>query len=113
MKKLKAGKEFLFGDILERNHVSQGLRRKIKRYDDKAHVLFQKEAVGTVHEHFYNQATYMVSGKVELQVGDKKKVIREGDDFYIPHSDYSAICLEKGELIDVFSPIRADLFNKE
>ena len=52
-----------------------------------------------------------ISIKRKLQVGDKKKVISAGDGFYIPpHIYHGAVCLEPGELIDVFSPIREDFF---
>lgn len=90
------------------------MKRQIMGYDDTilmARVLFEKGAVGVVHEHRHSQVTYVVSGKFELQVGNEKKVIAAGDGFYIPpHVDHGAVCLEAGELIDVFSPIRVDFF---
>ena len=116
MEKLQASKEFLFTDQLEWEEVGPGLKRQIMGYDDKilmARVLFEKGAIGTVHEHFHSQATYVVSGRFELQVGEEKKEIGPGDGFYIPpHVPHGAVCLEKGELIDVFSPVREDFFNK-
>lgn len=115
MEALKASKEFLFSKELPWEDVGPGLKRQIMGYDDKilmARVLFEKGAIGTVHEHYHSQATYVVSGKFELQVGEEKKVISTGDGFYIPpHVDHGAVCLEAGELIDVFSPIREDFFD--
>ncbi|MCF6361752.1 MAG: cupin domain-containing protein [Cyclobacteriaceae bacterium] len=115
MKRLPASKEFLFGKELEWEEMAPGLTRQIMGYDNvilMARVLFEKGAVGEVHEHHHSQTTYVVSGKFELQVGNVKKIIRAGDGFYVPpHVDHGAICLEKGELIDVFSPIRNDFFN--
>ncbi|KXX72139.1 MULTISPECIES: cupin domain-containing protein [Flammeovirga] len=117
MEALKASKEFLFSSELPWEEVGPGLKRQIMGYDDKilmARVLFEKGAIGTVHEHHHSQATYVVSGKFELQVGDEKKVIGPGDGFYIPpHVDHGAVCLEAGELIDVFSPIREDFFDQK
>lgn len=116
MSRSKASKEFLFGDKIPWEEVGPGLKRQIMGYDDKillARVLFEKGAVGTVHEHHHSQVTQVVSGKFELQVGNEKKIIKAGDGFYIPpHVDHGAICLEKGELIDVFSPIREDFFTQ-
>ncbi len=70
-------------------------------YDDKilmTRVLFEKGAVGAVHEHFHSQATYVVSGRFELQAGDRKEVIGPGDGFYIPSNvAHGAVSLEKGE----------------
>lgn len=114
MENILASKEFLFGDQLEWEEVGPGLQRQIMGYDDKilmARVKFEEGAVGEVHEHHHSQVTYVVNGQFELQVGDEKRIIREGDGFYIPpHVDHGAVCLEKGELIDVFSPIREDFF---
>ena len=115
MEKTKSSDKFLFGDKLEWEEVGPGLSRQIMGYDGRillARVLFEEGAIGEVHEHHHSQVTYVVSGKFELQIGDEKKVIGPGDGFYIPpHIDHGAVCLEKGELIDVFSPIRDDFFN--
>lgn len=109
-----ASKEFLFGKDLPWDEVGPGLTRQIQGYDDKillARVLFEKGAIGEVHEHHHSQVTYVVSGEFELQIGDEKKILKEGDGFYIPpHVLHGAVCLKKGELIDVFSPIREDFF---
>jgi len=112
---MKTSKEFLFSNELEWEEVAPGMKRQIMGYDDKilmARVLFEEGAVGKVHDHHHSQATYVVSGKFELQVGDEKKVISAGDGFYIPpHIPHGAVCLEPGELIDVFSPIREDFIS--
>ena len=36
-------------------------------------VQFEKGAVGTMHEHHHSQATYVVSGKFELTIGEQKE----------------------------------------
>ncbi len=116
MKRSEKSNEVLLGKEIAWEEMAPGLKRQIMGYDDKilmARVLFEEGAVGTVHEHFHSQATYVVSGKFELQVGDKKQVIGPGDGFYIPPNvPHGAVCLEKGELIDVFSPIREDFFDQ-
>jgi quercetin dioxygenase-like cupin family protein len=44
-----------------------------------------------------------------VQIGEMKKVLKAGDAFYIPpNSLHGVVCLEKGVLIDVFSPMRED-----
>lgn len=114
MEKILASREFLFGDQLEWEDVGPGLKRQIMGYDEKillARVKFEEGAIGQLHEHHHSQVTYVVSGQFELQIGKEKRIIREGDGFYIPpHVEHGAVCLEKGELIDVFSPIREDFF---
>ncbi|WP_258103284.1 cupin domain-containing protein [Marinoscillum sp. MHG1-6] len=105
-------REFLFTKELPWEEVAPGVRRQLMGYDESilmARVLFEEGAIGRVHEHHHSQVTYVVKGKFELQVGNRKKVIGPGDGFYIPpHVDHGAVCLEPGELIDVFSPIRED-----
>ncbi|QCK16417.1 cupin domain-containing protein [Mangrovivirga cuniculi] len=111
---MKNSKEFLFGKEIEWEEMAPGVKRQILGYDDKilmARVIFEKGGVGSLHKHHHSQATYVVSGKFELQVENEKKILSEGDGFYIPpNAMHGAVCLEEGELIDVFSPIREDFF---
>lgn len=75
-------------------------------------VKFDKGAVGSMHEHYHSQATYVVSGKFELTIGDKKEVLSAGDGYYVaPDELHGCVCLEAGILIDTFSPVRADFLN--
>lgn len=75
-------------------------------------VKFDKGAVGSMHEHYHSQATYVVSGKFELTIGDKKEILSAGDGYYVaPDELHGCVCLEAGILIDTFSPVRADFLN--
>ena len=89
-----------------------GIKRQIMAYDGQlmmVKVLFEKGAIGTMHAHYHSQATYVVSGKFELTIGDQKKVIGPGDGYYVaPDELHGCVCLEEGILIDTFSPVRAD-----
>lgn len=72
-------------------------------------VEFEKGAVGTLHEHYHSQATYVASGKFELTIGDRKEILSTGDGYYVaPDEPHGCVCLEAGVLIDTFSPMRAD-----
>lgn len=108
--------EFIFSDQIPWEKVGEGMQRQLLGYDSSilmARVKFEKGGIGALHDHFHSQVTYVVSGKFELQVGEEKKVLKQGDAFYIPpHVRHGAVCLESGELIDVFSPIREDFFKK-
>ena len=65
-----------------------------------------------MHEHYHSQATYVVSGKFELTIGDKKEILSAGDGYYVaPYEWHGCVCLEAGILIDTFSPVRADFLN--
>lgn len=89
-----------------------GIKRQIMGYDGQlmmVKVAFEKGAIGTLHEHYHSQATYVVSGKFELTIGDEKRILVAGDGYYVaPDELHGCICLEKGVLIDTFSPMRAD-----
>ncbi|MEL6537282.1 MAG: cupin domain-containing protein [Bacteroidota bacterium] len=112
---VQASKEYLFDKEIEWETVAPGLKRKIMGYDDKlmmVRVAFETGTVAPVHGHFHSQTTYVVSGKFEMEIDGAKKIIEAGDGFYIPpHILHGAVCLEAGELIDTFSPVRADFLD--
>ena len=89
-----------------------GMKRKIMAWDGKLMVVkvaFEKDAVGTLHQHYHSQITHVESGVFEVEIGDEKKILRGGDAFYIPpNTMHGAVCLEPGVLIDIFSPMRED-----
>ena len=92
-----------------------GIKRQIMGYDGQlmmVKVVFEEGAVGAMHEHYHSQATYVVSGKFELTIGDKKEILSAGDGYYVaPDEWHGCVCLEAGILIDTFSPVRADFLN--
>lgn len=89
-----------------------GIKRQIMGYDGQlmmVKVVFEEGAVGTMHEHYHSQATYVVSGKFELTIGEEKRILVAGDGYYVaPDVLHGCVCLEAGILIDTFSPMRAD-----
>lgn len=92
--------------------VGDGVRRQIMGYDKDLMLVkvdFKKGGVGSMHAHPHCQATYVVSGKFELTIGDEKRVIEAGDGYYVaPDVLHGCVCLEDGILIDTFSPMRED-----
>ena len=101
-------------DLKWENHAP-GVNRQIMAYDGQlmmVKVKFDKGAIGSMHEHYHSQATYVVSGKFELTIGDKKEILSAGDGYYVaPDELHGCVCLEAGILIDTFSPVRADFLN--
>ena len=66
---------FQFEKELKWENPGPGIRRQIMGYDEQlmmVKVQFEKGAVGTMHEHHHSQATYVVSGKFELTIGEQK-----------------------------------------
>lgn len=89
-----------------------GIKRQIMGYDGQlmmVKVVFEEGAVGTMHEHYHSQATYVASGKFELAIGEEKRILEAGDGYYVaPDVLHGCVCLEAGILIDTFSPMRTD-----
>ena len=55
-----------------------------------------------------------MSGKFEFEIDGVKQIVEAGDGVYIePNLLHSAVCLEEGELIDTFSPVREDFLTGE
>lgn len=103
---------FFESDKMEWEAVDEKIQRQIVGYDDKimmVNVKFDKDGIGTMHNHPHTQVTYIVEGKFEVTIGDEIKIVKKGDSFFIPSNVmHGVVCLEAGMLIDVFSPMRED-----
>jgi len=104
--------KYILTKNMEWEVLGGGVSRKFLGYDNQimmVQVKFNKGALGSPHQHFHTQATYVVSGKFEFTIDGQKQVVEGGDGVYIePNLLHSAICLEEGMLIDTFSPVRED-----
>jgi len=104
-------------DEAPKEDLGDGIVRQILGYDDSilmARVWFEKGAVGQIHAHPHSQVTYIESGAFEFTVGDEVRRLEQGDCVYAaPDTRHGAVCIEKGVLIDVFSPIRDDFLSGE
>ena len=103
---------FIENEQLEWQPAGEGIRRKIMAYDPSLMLVkvdFEQGAVGAVHKHVHVQLTHIDSGRFEVEIAGVKKVLNAGDGFHIPSNvEHGVVCLEKGILIDVFSPMRED-----
>ncbi len=92
--------------------LGNGVSRQILGWDNQMMMVkvgFEKGAEGILHQHFHSQTTYCAKGKFEFTIGDTKQVVNEGDGLYIPPNTlHGTVCMEKGILIDTFSPVRED-----
>ncbi len=70
---------------------------------------FEKGAEGSMHSHPHEQATYVLSGSFEFTIDGVTKIVHKGDVLHKnPGIMHGCVCLEKGELLDVFTPQRED-----
>ncbi len=106
------GKAFIHAKDIEWEAAGNGVERKILGYDDQVmmvYIRFEKGAVGTLHHHFHRQVSFVESGHFEVTIDGKKTVLEQGDCFFVaPDLVHGVVALEKGTLVDVFTPARMD-----
>ena len=70
---------------------------------------FDKGAVGALHSHPHIQVSYVAEGSFEVTIDGVTQVVGQGGSFIVPSGlVHSVLALEKGRLVDVFTPHRAD-----
>jgi len=70
---------------------------------------FEKGAVGALHSHPHIQVSYVAEGRFEVTIDGETEVVEEGGSFIVPSGlVHGVVALEKGRLVDVFTPHRAD-----
>ena len=115
MKNIKSSKEFLKTSSTEWDEVEPGIKRKILGYDNQlmlVQVHFEKGGIGAEHQHHHSQSTLVGSGVFEITIDGVTERLEKGDSFYVPPNTLlGAVCLEEGELIDAFSPMRDDFID--
>ena len=71
-----------------------------------AYIRLEKGQV-TNHSHINEQMGYIISGKVELTIGDEKKILGPSDAYHIPSNiqhGFRVLSDEDLEYIEIFSP---------
>ncbi len=69
----------------------------------------EKGAVLPRHKHPHEQTGYLVSGRLELTIGEVTHQASPGDSWSIPGNvDHKAFAQEASVAIEVFSPVRDD-----
>jgi len=74
-------------------------------------------AVVPLHSHPHEQGGMLLKGKIELTIGDERRVCEAGSMFLIPpNTPHKAVAVGgPAVVLDVFSPVRedyAEMFNK-
>lgn len=89
-----------------------GVTRRILSYDESlmsVEVSFETGAVGAAHTHPHTQCSYVLSGKFSYSVEGESVELNPGDSIVVPSGlPHGTVCLEKGVLLDIFTPMRAD-----
>ncbi len=89
-----------------------GTERRVLAYDDElmaVEVDFETGAKGAPHSHPHTQMSYVLSGSFRYSVEDESVILNPGDSIVVPGGlVHGTVCLEKGVLLDVFTPKRDD-----
>ena len=92
-----------------------GVTRRILAYDENlmgVEVAFEAGAEGAVHTHPHTQMSYVLSGKFSYSVEGEAVILNPGDSIVVPSGlPHGTVCLEKGVLLDVFTPMRKDFIS--
>ncbi len=108
---------FNFNKDIKAVVAGEGITRKVLGYSENLMVCeltFEKGAVGALHSHFHEQQTYIIEGKFKFTIGDEERIVGPGDCLVKePNIVHGAVCLEKGKLIDIFTPARKDFLEEE
>ena len=108
---------FTFFDQIPFKDLGGGVRRKILAYCDEimqAYLEFDTGAVGAMHSHPHIQLTHILEGEFEFTIGDEVKRVHAGDTLLKqPNVPHGCVCIQKGKLIDTFTPMRKDFVGEE
>jgi quercetin dioxygenase-like cupin family protein len=108
---------FVFAESQPWEEAGPGVRRQILGFDAElmmVRVLFQKDAVGYIHQHPHRQVTFIEGGKFMVTIGNEKKLQSVGDCYFVPPDvPHGVVALEEGALIDVFTPARKDFVKEQ
>ena len=112
MGSVKKDKRWVFAADAGVSAPADGVRREVLAYSDDAMCVahhFEKGAVGALHNHPHTQITYVAEGVFEFDIDGDVKTVNKGDTMLKKDNvKHGCKCLEKGTLVDFFTPMRED-----
>ena len=95
-----------YHDVLDK------IRQKTLVYGDNTLMAEFKLEAGAIlpqHSHPHEQTGYLVSGYIELTIGDITHLIKPGDSWCIAGDvEHNAVAMADSVAVEVFSPVRED-----
>ena len=89
-----------------------GNRRRVLVHTDELMMVefaFEKGGEGWMHSHPHVQSSYVAEGAFEVTIDGRTETLNAGDSFIVPSGlRHGVKALEKGRLVDCFTPHRAD-----
>lgn len=104
---------FFFKDDLPSQQMFQDVKRTVMARTDHL-MLCQLELdeghKAPIHHHFHEQCSYVVSGKVEITLGDECRILQAGDSVGIKENvEHMYHALENSRILEAFYPLRDDI----
>lgn len=103
---------WVFNKDIEPVQAAEGVQRKVLAFGKELMCVenhFETGAVGALHSHPHTQVTCVVSGRFEFNIDGVKKEVGPGDTMIKQNAvEHGCVCLEKGLLLDIFTPMRED-----
>ena len=97
--------------------VMKGIRLKTLVYGKntlQAEFRLEKNAMLPSHHHPHEQTGFLVSGRLDLTIGDRTHQAFPGDSWSIPGNvEHHAVALEDAIAVEVFSPVREDYLSEK
>jgi quercetin dioxygenase-like cupin family protein len=103
---------FVFDETQPWQSAGPGVRRKILGYCEALMAVrfaFETGGIGALHQHPHLQTSVVVSGVFDVTIAGETRRLKAGDCYIVPsNAVHGAVCIEAGELIDSFTPMRKD-----
>ena len=104
--------QWVFSKDITGKAAAPGIIRKVLSYCDELMCVennFEEGAVGAMHSHPHTQITYIAEGRFRFTIGDEVREVVKGDTLCKRNGvQHGCVCLEKGVLLDIFTPMRED-----
>ncbi|MDR1468708.1 MAG: cupin domain-containing protein [Spirochaetaceae bacterium] len=105
-------RQWIFYKDVKGVEAGAGVIRKVLAYTDSLMCVensFEEGAVGAMHSHPHTQITYVAEGRFRFTIGDEVHEVAKGDTLCKQDGvKHGCVCLEKGVLLDFFTPMRED-----
>ncbi|MEE9598356.1 MAG: cupin domain-containing protein [Acidiferrobacterales bacterium] len=109
---MSESKIFVVSSEIEPIVVREGVQRRCLVWSDDTMIAewsIDKGLEMLWHSHPDEQVGYVVKGRIELIIGEEKKVLEAGGAYYVPPNvPHGGRVLESSVTIDVYSPVRED-----
>ena len=109
---VEKGQSWVFHEDALAQDCAEGVVRRFLAYSGDLMCVentFEDGAIGVLHSHPHTQITYVVEGVFEFTIDGETKIVRKGDTMLKTDGVvHGCKCLEKGVLLDIFTPMRED-----